>query len=223
MKLSILLLAVAAGLPVLGQDFSVALFSNQFKTLSKAYLVPAADNTVSAGYSSGWLASNGLQGAWRVAKAGPLGIEVTGACMFPATYALTEASSWSILTGSGNASATAHFRESYGAVGARLAGTVPFVWSVGLEVRAEYFRLSNGYENVYSAHNNATVSIHQNRPWIVGRIGYAFPGIGIHPFVAASLGISQSKAEDIPGNFDADLLKAMAPNVEFGVQAGLRF
>jgi hypothetical protein len=142
--------------------------------------------------------------------------------MFPSTRAVTDATTLDTIAGPVNTTSTAHLRESYGAVGARVAGTLPFLWSAGVEVRRESLRLTNGNEFTESQHNNESVSTDLTRPWVVGRIGYLFPGFKVRPFVTASVGATSAKF-GVYRNYDANLVEAMAPILELGIQAGVRF
>jgi len=106
--------------------------------------------------------------------------------------------------------------------GARLAGQAPFDWSVGLEYRRETLRLSNNWGGPGLIGDRTVLDATQNRPWALVRVGHTFPGAGVQPFLAASVGAALSQA-GADGKLGENLVKALAPRTELALQAGLRF
>ena len=222
MKNLICFIPFLLGTPDLAQGVELSLTCGAMRSGAKGFATHAVDNGHGADYSSSTLPAVGVGVAWAAFTFDAFSLECTGSYLFPGRKEVTDRSSWSVLAGSGNATGTAHFRNSSAGLGARLSARLPIDWSLGLEYRWESYRLENGYENAFSTNNSAVLDTNQGRPWVHARIGYSFPVPVIQPFVAAvgAYALTQTRAD---GSFGSTLLKSMAPRTEVALQAGIRF
>jgi hypothetical protein len=213
-----LLLSLLVAVPAAAQSFSAAVSYGQLQSQAQAYA--ATPNGVGAQtfqeFGAETLGAFGAQLSWAAVSFGPLAIELTAAYQVPATKNLTS-TTWVALNGVpatfGATATSAQLRESYAAVGARLAGHLLIDWGVGVEARSESLRLVS---------DPGTLSTTLTRPWVEGAVGFTIPSPVIKPFVAVTWALALSKVTN-DGGYDTKLVQSMAPKSELALQVGIRF
>jgi hypothetical protein len=205
------------------QDFSLAIVASAARTTSGARVMAVPDNSAAYTYERASLPALGLEASWSF-LALPMGaLAVTGLYDPPVRKQLDVLVTRSLF-GGGLPATTTSLRYTRGVtgIGIRWAGRSLLDWSLGLSYRGEAITLANGFDFQGGDANNKTVSATLWRPWLQGRLGISFPGVGLRPFVGMTW--SKAMAGTTAGNaFDADLARHLAPDAELGVEVGLRF
>ncbi len=101
--------------------------------------------------------------------------------------------------------------ESYWSVGTMFNFNFPVALGLGLEYRSE--KLGGG----------TTGSFTYNRPWARANVGYVFPMPKVKPFVGLEAALPLSTKSNDTGTSAETAIQAIAPKMQIGIYAGIRF
>jgi hypothetical protein len=220
---AILAVLVLACCPVLAQNITLAINASTARTHSVSRATAIPDNSAEYNYGSASLPSFGLEASWSFLKLPVGALAVTGLYEPQAQKNLDEHFKRSTIIGPlPAATTTLRYRRSVAGIGIRWEGSTLLEWSLGMSYRNESIKMENGFEFPGADANNASVSATVWRPWIQGRLGTAFPGIGLKPFLAMTF--AKAVGSTTAGSaFDTNLAKHLAPDSELGAEVGIRF
>jgi hypothetical protein len=219
----ILFVLVLACCPVLAQNITLAINASTTRTLAASRAAGIPDNSGDYHYGTASLPNFGLEASWSFLKLPVGALAVTGLYEPQAQKNLDEHFIWSTIMGPlPAATTTLKYRRSVAGLGIRWEGSTLLEWSLGLAYRNESIKMESGFVFPGSDANHATVTATLWRPWLQGRLGTTFPGLGLRPFLAMTF--AKGFGRTVAGNaFDADLAKHMAPDSELGAELGIRF
>ncbi|MBL0312438.1 MAG: porin [Holophagaceae bacterium] len=130
----------------------------------------------------------------------------------PALFQLTagyQPESKSEIKHSGEASGF-DFKQSYWSVGAMFNFKAVFAVGAGIEYRSEKLTAD-------------TESTTYGRPWARMNVGYAIPAPALKPFIGLEVAIPLTSSSFNASIDSPDNLKSIAPKMQVGLYAGLRF